>query len=126
MSDAWPAWRSVSRGQPYPPEAFQFVRDGLAHTVQMVHGQGASSEDESRHVSGQQLCLGLRDYAQKRYGLLARTVLGRWSIHRTEDFGRIVFAMIDANLMRKRDEDTLDDFLDVYDFEEAFEGLATS
>lgn len=126
MSDAWPAWKTVSRGQPYPPEAFQFVRDGLAHTVQMVHGQGAGVEDESRHVSGQQLCLGLRDYAQRRYGLLARTVLARWSIHATEDFGRIVFAMIDANLMRKRDEDTLDDFLDVYDFEEAFEGLATS
>jgi uncharacterized repeat protein (TIGR04138 family) len=111
----------------FPPEAFQFVREGLAHTVQMVHGQDAiahaPSEDENRHVSGQQLCLGLKDYAVRQYGLLARTVLTRWGVSRTEDFGRIVFAMIDAGLMRRTEDDSLEDFQQVYDFDEAFESL---
>ena len=92
----------------------------------MVHGNGASNEpapDESRHVSGQQLCLGLRDFAIKQYGLLALTVLGRWGLRRTDDFGRIVFAMIEAGLMKKTDEDTLEDFRGVYDFGEAFNAL---
>lgn len=108
---------------PFPPQAYQFVREGLAHTVTLIHGTGARSDDESRHVSGQQLCQGLRDFATKQYGLLARTVLARWHIHTTEDFGRIVFAMIDAELMRKTDDDTIEDFRGVYDFDEAFGDL---
>jgi uncharacterized repeat protein (TIGR04138 family) len=103
------------------PEAFEFIRQGLAHTVRTIHGE-IPGDDESRNVSGQQLCLGLRDYAIRQYGMLARTVLERWGINRTDDFGRIVFAMVDMGLMRKTDEDRLDDFRGVFDFEEAFAG----
>jgi len=111
----------------YKPEAYRFIRDGLAHTVQLVHGREADEEiyvfdedDESRHISGQQLCLGLRDFAIRQYGLLARMVLNKWGIRRTEDFGRIVFAMVDAGLMRKTEEDTIHDFENVFEFEEEF------
>ncbi|MCC6951251.1 MAG: hypothetical protein IT433_07360 [Phycisphaerales bacterium] len=107
----------------YPPQACQFIREGLAHTVKMVHGEAGDAEDESRHVNGQQLCLGLRDYAVRRYGLLARTVLRNWNIHTTEDFGRLVFSMIEAQLMRKTDEDRLEHFQGVFDFDEAFGDL---
>ena len=103
----------------FPAEAFQFVRDGLGHTVRVCHGD--LGPDESRHVDGRDLCFGLKDYAIKRYGLLARTVLRRWGITRTEDFGRIVFAMVEAGLMRKTEEDSLQDFTQVYDFDEAFD-----
>jgi uncharacterized repeat protein (TIGR04138 family) len=113
-----------SVGRPFPPQAIQFIREGLAHTVKMVHGESAGSEDdESRHVSGQQLCMGLRDYAIRKYGLLARTVLRTWNVHSTEDFGRIVFAMIEAKMMRKTDEDRPEDFHAVFDFDEAFGDL---
>ena len=119
-------WKSIcQKAGPYPQEAFQFVREGLQHTVKMVFGENASKASnaggEDRHVSGQQLCLGLRDYALVKYGMLARTVLGRWGIQRTDDFGRIVFAMIDAGFMRKSDSDCFEDFQGVYDFEESFE-----
>jgi len=118
-------WRTIRQSAgPYPPEAYDFVRDGLGHTVKMVFGEDAATrpvrEGDSRHVTGQQLCLGLRDYAIRRYGRLARTVLSHWQINQTEDFGRIVFAMIDAGLMSKSDHDNIDDFIDVYEFEEAF------
>lgn len=122
-----PNWSSIRRNAgPYAPQAFEFVREGLAHTVQLYHGETpdqaaeAVKMGEDRHVSGQQLCNGLRDYAIKRYGLLARTVLHRWNVRRTDDFGKIVFAMIDAGVMRKSDEDSIEDFKGVYDFDEAF------
>jgi uncharacterized repeat protein (TIGR04138 family) len=106
---------------PFPPEAYQFVREGLAHTVQRQHGQPESLiEDDSRHVSGQQLCMGIRDYAIEQYGKLAGTVLRHWGLRKTDDFGRIVFAMVDAGLMRTTDEDRLEDFENVFDFDEAF------
>jgi len=118
-------WKSIrQKAGPYPQEAFQFVRDGLQHTVKMVFGEAAkasnAANEPDRHVTGQQLCLGLRDYALVKYGLMARTVLGRWGISKTEDFGRIVFAMIDAGFMRKSDSDSLEDFQGVFEFEESF------
>lgn len=122
-------WKKIrDKAGPYPLEAFAFVRDGLAHTVKMIHGEGGSGggglslSGPERHVSGQQLCIGLRDFAIRRYGMLARTVLARWSIRKTDDFGRIVYAMIDAGLMRKSDDDSFADFQGVYEFDEAFSG----
>lgn len=82
------------------------------------------AEAESRHVSGQELCLGLRSLAVEKYGLLARTVLRGWGVSTTEDFGKIVYAMVDTGLLRTSEQDSLDDFRGVYEFEEAFDGLA--
>ncbi len=36
------------------------------------------------------------------------------------DFGRIVFHLVDEKLLRKRDGDSLADFLDKFDFQEEF------
>lgn len=111
----------------YPPEAFEFIQKGLSFTVGRIHGELKDAEAESkaaeasRHVSGPQLCEGLRDYALNQWGLLARTVLRRWNITSTLDFGRIVFALVDAGHMQKTDDDTLEDFKAVYEFRSAFD-----
>jgi uncharacterized repeat protein (TIGR04138 family) len=104
----------------YSREAFEFVRLGLNYTVTNIHGEGADPQ-VSRHVSGAQLSEGLRDYALKQWGLLARTVLRRWGIQRTDDFGRIVFTLVDNGFMSKTDDDTMEDFKNVYDFATAFD-----
>lgn len=106
---------------PYPASAFQFLRDGLEFTVLRIH---VEREGDDRHVSGRQLCQGLRDYAIRQYGLLARDVLESWHLHRTEDFGRMVFALIEVGVLAKSDEDTLDDFRGVFDFDDAFTDAA--
>jgi uncharacterized repeat protein (TIGR04138 family) len=104
----------------YPPEAYDFVQQGLSFTVQHFHGRAAKPR-ANRHVSGQQLCEGIRQYALNQYGMLAATVLRLWNIQSTVDFGRIVFALIEAGQMQKTDEDTIEDFRNVYDFKTAFE-----
>lgn len=127
MSESGSEWCELARrAGPFSPQAFQFIRDGLAHTVKMVHGDHPAEDrdDESRHVNGQQLCLGLRDYAIRQYGRLARTVLRRWGIESTADFGRLVYAMIDAGMMRKTESDTIEHFQGVFDFDEAFGDLS--
>ncbi len=103
----------------YPPAAFEFVERGLSLTAQKIHGSTAVGEE--RHITGQELCWGLRDYALSQWGLLARTVLQRWNITCTMDFGRIVYALIEGGLMQKRDEDSIEHFRDVSDFAKAFE-----
>jgi uncharacterized repeat protein (TIGR04138 family) len=104
----------------YPLEAFEFVRHGLNHTVTRIHGDVKAKAEEACHVSGQQLCCGLRDFAVLRYGVVAQAVLNHWGIHRTGDFGRIVFAMVESKLMQKTDDDDLRDFDGVFDFDTAF------
>src|SRR4051812_25754449 len=89
----------------YPLEAFEFVRHGLNHTVEQIHGDVKEKPQSVCHVSGRQLCQGLRNYAIQRYGVMARTVLHHWGVHKTGDFGKIVFAMVDSKLMHKTDDD---------------------
>ena len=117
-----PDWKRILEAAgPYPLEAFNFVREGLSYTAQRVYENNRETLDEDeRHVSGQQLCLGLRDFAIEKYGLLAPIVLEHWNVRRTEDFGRIVFAMIEGGVMTKTAEDTLEDFRAIFDFREAF------
>ena len=107
----------------YPPEAFEFVREGLEYTVHAIHGpQSDLTDGEDRHVNGRQLSLGLRDHAIRRFGLMTHSVLAYWNIHRSDDFGRIVYAMIEQSLLSRTDRDRQEDFYGVFDFEEAFSG----
>ena len=109
---------------PYPPEAFAFVREALYLAAVHEHGPEPEMANPAllgrRHVTGQQLCEALRDLAIQRWGLLARLVLSSWNIHSTLDFGKIVYAMIENELMQKTEGDSLDDFRDVFDFAQAF------
>ncbi|MGE5608661.1 MAG: Minf_1886 family protein [Bacillota bacterium] len=99
----------------YPIEAYDFVQRGLQYTVQKTHGK-LTDPKASRHVNGRELSEGLREFALMQWGMLARAVLRRWNITRTEDFGRIVFALVEGGYMTTTEEDTLDDFRGVYDF----------
>ena len=103
----------------YPPEAFAFLHDGLNRAVQEVYHDKAGGEGQ-HHVSGQQLCCSLRDLAIERWGMLAKAVLNKWNIRESIDFGNMVYLLIDNNYMRKTDDDRIDDFRDVYDFDKAF------
>jgi uncharacterized repeat protein (TIGR04138 family) len=105
----------------YPVEAFLFLEQALGYAVNLVHGD-ATDPNASRHISGPQLCEGLRQYALGQWGMLARVVLARWGITSTYDFGRIVFSLVDAGHMQKTESDTIEDFRDVYDFKTAFDG----
>lgn len=103
----------------YPFDAVQFVREGLNHSMQKYHSH-AGEGGGRRHVSGIQLCQGLRELAQHRWGLMARPVLKHWGITTTRDFGEIVFLLVNSGWMQKEPDDSIEDFDEVYDFGEAF------
>jgi len=103
----------IERDARYKIEAYSFVLGALNDTVRKL--------EQPRHVTGRELCEGIRLYALEQFGPLTITVLDYWGIHETLDFGRIVFTLVDAGLMSKTENDSLDDFKDVYDFKKAFE-----
>ena len=103
----------ADRDARYTKEAFWFVRDG-------VHQAVRSRAGGSRHVTAHELLDTLRILALERYGTNAREQLRSWGVTRCEDFGEIVFALIDNGVFGKRPEDRKEDFENGYDFETAF------
>ncbi|MDP2927834.1 MAG: hypothetical protein Q8N80_03420 [Candidatus Omnitrophota bacterium] len=99
----------------YKPDAYEFVLEGLGFTQKKLK--------KTAHVSGAELARGLRDYAINQYGALASRVLTYWGINQTQDFGNIVFKMIEKKLLSKTKEDSLFDFDAVYDFKTAFSNV---
>ncbi len=73
-----------------------------------------------RHVTGQELCEGFRQYAIEQFGCMALTVLEGWNVFSTDDVGSIIFNLIEFDLMGKQETDSKDDFHDVYDFTKEF------
>jgi uncharacterized repeat protein (TIGR04138 family) len=109
----------------YKLDAYYFVREALAYAQEQLEmGEPGDYDEElgarERHLSGQQLCEAIRQYAVEQYGLLSLNVLGSWGINATGDFGEIVYNMIRVGLMKKSENDRQEDFSDVYDFREVF------
>ena len=113
--------RIIRQDGRYPVEAFDFLHEGMDKAVKATYGEKhAERLHGERHVSGRQLCLSLRDLAVERWGFLARHVLTHWRIRTTVDFGNMVYLMIENGLMHKTDEDSLEDFRNVFTFDDAF------
>ena len=111
----------VQRDQRYPREAYLFVKEALDHTQRMVAKAGREGvREEIRHVKGQELLAGIRAFALEQFGPMALTVLNEWGVRRCEDFGELVFNMVENNLLAKTKEDSRDDFKGGYDFQGAF------
>ena len=51
---------------------------------------------------------------------MAITLLEEWGIHNCQDFGDIVFNMVDVGWLAKTEQDSRADFQGGYDFQEAF------
>ncbi len=96
----------------YHPNAYRFVLTALRHTQRGL--------DQPRHVTGRELLEGISDLAKKEFGPFALTVFHEWGIRTTRDFGNIVFQLVEIGEIKKTDQDSLEDFDNVYDFAEEF------
>ncbi len=101
----------------YRAPAYILIREALDFTIEDLK---KPSRGPKRHVTGQELAQGLRRYLLQQYGPLSRTVLATWGIHRTEDFGEIVFHLVDKGILGRSAEDSKTDFAGGYDFQQAF------
>ena len=105
----------------FHPHAYVFLSESLktAQEIALRHREDVRI-DEASHISGQELLEGVRVLGLRLYGPMAPVVFRHWGLQSTDDFGRIVFEMIDRGEMRKSERDQLSDFHAVYSFDEAF------
>ena len=104
----------------YPVDAYRFLYEALDYTQKTLERDPGSEKESERHVSGHELLEGIRDYASRQFGMLAPAVFRQWGIRRTDDFGEMVFNLVEAGLMSRTARDSRDDFSDGFDFDEAF------
>ena len=102
----------VKRDARYKIEAYNFVLEALNYTVRKLK--------KSRHVTGKELLEGIKQYAKEQFGPMTHTVLGHWGVNSTEDFGHIVFSLVEAKVLSKTEQDCIDDFKNGYDFKKVF------
>jgi uncharacterized repeat protein (TIGR04138 family) len=129
VDSAHPIAKLLKEDRRYKFEAYALVFESLNYAHKAL-GMGTArsaepAEEETegqaeRHLTGQQLCEAIRQYAIDQYGLMAQTVLKNWGVTSTGDFGEIVFNLIRVGQMRKTKDDQRKDFDDVYAFNEAF------
>jgi uncharacterized repeat protein (TIGR04138 family) len=110
-------WRAIDEAATadgrYETYAWRFVLSAVESTITML--------GEIRHISPEELLEGLKYTASRQFGPMAKEVLNHWGIYNTRDIGNIVFGLIDAGLMHRSEEDSIEDFDDVYDFRQVFE-----
>jgi len=104
--------RLADRRGAFSPDAYFFVLEALENAMEAMEERG--------HIDGEDLLDWIRELGRERYGVMAGDVFHAWGVHATIDFGRIVFHLVEAGLLRKREEDSLSDFVDKFDFDDAF------
>lgn len=107
----------VAADPKFDREAYLFLRDALDFTIKSRKKQRS---EISRHVSGQELLEGVRLYALQEFGPMVPTVFETWNIQKCGDVGEMVFNLIKGGIFDKTENDSIDDFADVYDFHDAF------
>ncbi len=111
----------VKEDDRYTKEAYGFLKEALDFTMSKERKRrGKVISKNQRHVTGQELLEGSREYALEQFGPMAFTVLTSWGLEKCEDFGEIVFNLIEYGVFSKNDEDSKEDFASIYSFEEAF------
>ena len=107
----------LAKDSRYARDAYAFVRESLDFTQKTI---GKENRGQVRHITGQELLDGIRQFALAQFGPMAVTVLEEWGVHNSRDFGEIVFNMVEIELLAKTEKDNRDDFNNSYDFTDAF------
>jgi len=96
----------------YYPEAYEFVMEALSFSQKRFK--------KSKHVSGEELLVGIKALLLNKFGPMTMTVLNHWGIKTTDDFGNIVYNLVESKVLSKDAQDHYDSFKNAYDFDEVF------
>jgi uncharacterized repeat protein (TIGR04138 family) len=107
----------LAKDERFHRDAYGFMREALDFTQKLI---GSKNQGKVRHVTGQELLDGIRQYSLQQFGPMAATVFEEWGVRNCQNFGDIVFNMVEIGLLAKTEKDNRDDFQDGYDFADAF------
>ncbi len=92
----------TARNGRYPSAAYEFVGDAVREAVRRL--------DRPRHVTAAELLAVFKAYAYECFGPMTPVVLEEWQVRRPIDVGRMVYELIDIQLLSAAPEDRESDF----------------
>lgn len=107
----------VTKDKRYEPEAYTFVYEALDWSLKKILRSNSALE---QHVSVRDLLEGIRQSAINQFGPFAHMVFERWGVRCTDDWGEIVFNLIEYDLLGKQESDRKEDFSHRFEFSKAF------
>jgi uncharacterized repeat protein (TIGR04138 family) len=114
LTEVWHIIEEITRKDiRYKANVYSFVMAALEQTINSI--------GERRHITATELLEGIREAGLEQFGPMAKEVFNFWGVYKTEDFGNVVFNLIEAGLAGKTEEDSIEDFSDGYDFKKVFE-----
>jgi len=102
----------LNRDTRYDGQAYLFLKDALDYTLKRVMEEQSG---RGRHVSGEELLKGFRDYALEQFGPMAVTLMEEWGVSECSDVGNMVFRLIEEQVFGKQESDTREDFEGSFD-----------
>jgi uncharacterized repeat protein (TIGR04138 family) len=111
----WDSIKNAASKSGFHKQAVSFVLETTSYARKHVSLDGA-------HVGARLFCHAFRDYARLRFGGEERAIgaLAGMGIRRSEDVGRIVFALVDAKRIMAAPEDSLEQFAGLFTVENLF------
>ena len=117
VPDTWKKLQEITKKDTrFPIHAYQFIFEALDFTASKLGKKNNSSKEDERHVTGQELSEGIKQYALQKFGYMTREIFEQWGITKSKDFGEIVFNLVKSELMGKTESDSVKDFDNLYDF----------
>ena len=106
----------LKRDKRFDPHTYFFLKEALDFTLKRI---AEANGGQPRHVTGQELLEGFRDYALEQFGPMASTLMKEWGVRKCQDVGDMVFHLIEEQVFGKQESDRREDFAEAFDFEEA-------
>ena len=99
----------------------RFQEEAYSFVMECLHYYNQKNEIKpGQHITAKDLLEGIKDYALQSFGPMALFTLNSWGLSETKDIGIIVFNMIDSGLMGKTENDSLEDFSNIFEFKDVF------
>ena len=105
-----------------PLDGFKFVRAALKYTKLSGNKRDFSVPGGANAA---EICAGVRKHAQMYFDNPdeARDCLSQWRIRSSEDVGAIVFALVEAGILKASPDDSLAAFNGLFTFEDLIGGI---
>ncbi len=101
-----------TRDSRYNEGVYEFVMQALSYTQKKFK--------KTKHVTSEELLLGIKELLLTNFGPMTLTVLKHWGIESTDDFGNVVYNLVEDKILSRSDEDDFEKFKDAYDFKKVF------
>jgi uncharacterized repeat protein (TIGR04138 family) len=119
-------WERIEASTGVPLDGIRFIYATFNLKRQHASRSPDVEQRPSSHCTAREFCRSFVQFAEETFGKQYFAALNSWGLNSSEKLGRVVFALVDRNLLWKQDGDLLSDFDGHFDFSDINPEVVTS